>query len=131
MLSGVNLILQVCLTAALIVGIASVKRLKFSAHGYLMFLAVALNLPSIAIVMLPSTSRILAGASLNPFTAVVAAHSLLGAIAIGAGIYVMWIWRFRKPGVSCFRSRGLMRALAPLWMVTVVLGAAMYYMLYS
>jgi uncharacterized membrane protein YozB (DUF420 family) len=131
MLSGLNLILQLCLTTALIVGIASVKRLKFSAHGYLMFIVVALNLPSIAIVMLPSASRILAGASANLFTAIVAAHSLLGVIAIGAGIYVMWIWRFRKPGVSCFRSRGLMRALAPMWMVTVVLGVAMYYMLYS
>jgi uncharacterized membrane protein YozB (DUF420 family) len=131
MLSGVNLILQVCLTAALIVGIASVKRLKFSAHGYLMFLVVALNLPSIAIVMLPSSSRILAGASVNPFTTVVIAHSLLGVLAIGAGIYIMWTWRFRKPGVSCFRSRDLMRTLVPLWMVTVVLGAAMYYMLYN
>lgn len=125
-----NMILQLGLTVALMVGVALVKRLRIAAHGYVMLLAVALNLPSIAIVMLPSASRILSGASASPFTALVAVHSLLGAFAIGAGVYVLWVWRLRAPGASCFGSRGLMRALAPLWFVTVALGAAMYYMLY-
>ena len=125
-----NLILQLGLTVALIAGIALVKRLRIAAHGYVMLLVVALNLPSIAVVMLPSATRILGGASINPFTAVVTIHSILGAIVVGAGIYVLWVWRLRAPGASCFGSRGLMRVLAPLWMVTVVLGAVMYYMLY-
>jgi len=125
------MILQLGLTVALLAGIALVKRLRIAAHGYVMLLAVALNLPSIAVVMLPSATRILGGASISPLTAVVAVHSILGVVVVGAGIYVLWVWRLRAPGASCFGSRGLMRALAPVWVVTVVLGAAMYYMLYS
>lgn len=124
------MILQLGLTVALLAGIALVKRLRFTAHGYFMLLAVALNLPSIAVVMLPSASRILGGASINPFTSVVAAHSALGILVMGAGIYVLWVWRLRAPGASCFRTRRLMRALATLWVVTVGLGAAVYFMLY-
>lgn len=130
MLSDINLILQIGILVTLTIGIAYVKRVKFNVHGYLMFVAVALNVPSIISVMLPSALRILDGASLNAFTSIVMIHSLLGVIVIGLGIYILVVWRFKRPGGSCFKSKRLMRTLAPLWVVSVVSGAIMYFLLY-
>jgi uncharacterized membrane protein YozB (DUF420 family) len=124
-----NLVIQAIITAALTLGIFYVKRRKIAPHGYLTLAAVVLNALSVIIVMLPSAVRIVSGASMNAFTMVVIAHSILGAVAIVVGVYLVAVWRLRKPGESCFKLRNYMRPLAMVWIISAALGAYVYYML--
>ena len=124
-----NLVIQAIITAALTLGIFYMKRRKIIPHGYLTLAAVVLNALSVIIVMLPSTVRIVSGASMNAFTMVVIAHSILGAATIIVGVYLMAVWRLRKPGESCFKLRNYMRPLAMIWILSAALGAYVYYML--
>jgi len=127
--STLNLILQFVILGVLAFGIQSAKKKRLNMHGYIAFAAVALNTLSILVVMLPSASRITAGASQSGFTMIVAAHSLLGFIVEALGVYIVLRWWFQTPGPTCWRMKGLMRVLAALWTVSVVLGAVVYYML--
>ncbi len=124
-----NLIIQAIITAALTLGIFYVKKRKITPHGYVTLAAVVLNALSVIIVMLPSVLRIIDGASMNAFTLVVIVHSILGAVAIVVGVYLMAVWRLRKPGESCFKLRNYMRPLTMVWILSVALGAYVYYML--
>lgn len=100
-------------------------------HGYLTFAAVALNVLSVALVMLPSAVRILGRTSLSTFTVIVGVHSVLGLVALAVGIYIVLVWRFWRPGGSCFRLRSFMRPLAMVWVVTMIQGVLMYLTLYA
>jgi uncharacterized membrane protein YozB (DUF420 family) len=117
------------ITAVLTLGIIYVRRKRIIPHGYAILAAVFLNALSVLVVMLPSVYRILSGASINPFTVVVIVHSILGAASVLAGVYLMAIWRLRKPGESCFRIVRYMKPLAIAWMISAALGAFVYYML--
>jgi uncharacterized membrane protein YozB (DUF420 family) len=110
-------------------GVLRVKKGHQKLHGYVTFIAVALNALSIIVVMLPSASRIMTGASPSGFTLTVATHSLLGFIVGALGAYIVLRWRFQPPGPTCWKMKSLMRVLAVLWTVSVVLGAVVYYML--
>ena len=127
--STLNLILQFVILGILVFGILNVKRKRLNLHGYIALTAVALNALSIIVVMLPSASRIMAGASPSGFTMIVAAHSLLGFIVEALGAYILLRWRFQPPGPTCWKMKGLMRVLAVLWTLSVVLGAVVYSML--
>lgn len=124
-----NLLAQVMIIAILTIGILYVGRKRFVQHGYIILAAVFLNALSVLIVMIPSVYRILSGASINPFTIVVIAHSILGAASVLAGIYLIAIWRLRKPGESCFKIAKYMRPLAIVWGISAVFGFFVYYML--
>jgi uncharacterized membrane protein YozB (DUF420 family) len=124
-----NLIIQAIITAALTLGIFYVKRRRIVPHGYATLAAVVLNALSVIIVMLPSALRIVSGASMNAFTMVVIAHSILGAAVIIVSVYLMAVWRLRKPGESCFKLRNYMRPLAMIWILSAALGAYVYYLL--
>ena len=127
--STLNLILQFVVLGVLAFGIQSAKKKRLNMHGYIAFAALSLNTLSILVVMLPSASRIMAGASQSGFTLMVAAHALLGFIVEALGAYIVLRWRFQTPGPTCWKMKGLMRVLAALWTVSVVLGAYVYYML--
>lgn len=129
MISTYNMILQIVIFGALAGAILYVKKRRVYPHGYLTLTAVSLNAISIVLVMMPSALRILRGGILNTFTVSVAIHSALGIVVEALGIYVVYNWRFRKPGVSCTRRRGLMRPLALFWTVSMVFGAIIYLML--
>ena len=127
--STLNLILQFVILGVLALGIMRGKKGHLSMHGYVAFAAVTLNALLIMVVMLPSASRILAGASQSGFTIIVAIHSLLGFIVEALGAYILLLWRFRTPGPTCWKMKGLMRVLAALWILSVILGAVVYYLL--
>jgi uncharacterized membrane protein YozB (DUF420 family) len=124
-----NLLLQFVILGVLAFGILRGKKGHLNMHGYIAFAAVALNALSIIVVMLPSASRIMAGASQSGFTMIVAVHSLLGFIVEALGAYIVLRWRFQTPGPTCWKMKSLMRVLAALWTLSVLLGALVYYML--
>lgn len=127
--STLNLILQFVILGVLVFGILSVKKGRLNVHGYVAFVAVALNALSIIAVMLPAASRIMVGASQRGFTLMVATHSIIGFVVEALGVYIVLQWRFQTPSPTCWKMKGLMRVLAALWTVSVVLGAVVYFML--
>jgi uncharacterized membrane protein YozB (DUF420 family) len=124
-----NLLVQLIITGVLLAAIMYAKKREFKLHGLIIATAVALNTLSILLVMVPSVIRIFSGASLNNFTLTVGAHVFLGTVAQLAGIYIVWSWRLREPGGTCFRLVGRMKSLSGLWTLMVVLGVLIYYML--
>lgn len=127
----VNLFAQFGILAALLIGVMYVKRLRYGLHGYLTFAAVILNVLSVALVMFPSGARILGRPSLSTFTVIVGVHSALGLVSLALGIYIILVWRFQRPGGSCFKLRNSMGPLATAWVVTLILGVLMYLILYA
>ena len=127
---GLNMLAQLVITGVLFASILYAKRREFRLHGLVIAVAVVLNSLSILVVMVPSALRIFSGATLNSFTLAVGFHVVLGTVTQLAAIYIVWGWRLRKPGESCFRLGGRMRPLSGLWAAMFVLGALVYYMLY-
>ena len=127
---GLNMLAQLVITGILFSAIVYAKRREFRFHGLVIAAAVALNGLSILLVMVPSALRIFSGASLSGFTLAVGVHVVLGMVAQLAGLYIVWTWRLREPGGTCFRLGGRMRSLSRLWTLMVVLGGLVYYMLY-
>jgi len=119
------------MVVGLAVGIYLVRRLRFGGHGYVMLVIVALNVYSIGSVMLPSARNILSGAQFDSFTLLVAAHSVAGLMVELAGMYVVYVWRLRPPGQSCFRLGRPMKVLAVTWLIIAVLGTCIYFLLYT
>ena len=125
-----NMLAQLVITGVLFAAILYAKRREFRLHGLVIAVAVVLNSLSILLIMVPSALRIFSGATLNSFTLAVGFHVVLGTITQLAAVYIVWGWRLREPGESCFRLGGRMRPLSGLWAAMFVLGALVYYMLY-
>ena len=107
-----TLLAQLIITGVLLTAIIYAKKREFKLHGLLIATAVTLNTLSILLVMVPSAIRIFSGASLNIFTLALGGHVFLGAVAQLAGLYIVWSWRLREPGGTCFRLSGRMKSLS-------------------
>jgi len=128
--SDVNLILQLAILAALGVGAIIVKRNQLVRHSYVMAACVALNTVSILIVMIPVARGLIGGPQLTQLTGLATMHAAAGVTVQVAAVYLVTVWRFRKPGPTCFRYRGWMRTLALAWALEAALGVIIYVMLY-
>jgi len=128
--SDVNLILQLAILAALGSGAIIVKRKQLARHGYVMATCVALNTVSILLVMVPVARGLLGSGQLTQLTALTALHAAVGVAVEVAAVYLVAVWRFRKPGLTCFRHKGWMRGLAVAWALEATLGVLVYVMLY-
>ena len=125
----INILVQIGILIGLYVAVFSARRHKFDAHGAFILAIVALNLGSIALVMLPSAVRILSGASPGGFTAFVAVHLLVGVAVEAVGAYIVVDWVYRRTTGACSKFAPWMRRLAPLWILVTMSGAYMYYIL--
>jgi len=128
--STINLYLQLFLLAGLTFGLILAKRKRFAQHGWLMFALVAVNVSSIIMVMLPVALTILTRFSGTSYYTITILHGILGAVVLLLSLRVLAIWRFKKPGESCFKLKGEMMRLYILWLAEVILGLAVYYQLY-
>ena len=128
--SDVNLTLQLVILAALGGGAVIVKRKQLARHGYVMAACVALNTVSILIVMVPVARGLIGGQQLTQLTGLATLHAAAGVAIQAAAVYLVAVWRVRKPGPTCLRYKGWMRALAMVWAVEAALGVFIYVMLY-
>jgi hypothetical protein len=128
--STINLYLQLFLLAGLTFGLILAKRKRFAQHGWLMVALVAVNVSSIIMVMAPVALTILTRFSGTSYYTITLLHGILGAIVLLLSLRVLAIWRFKKPGESCFKLKGEMMRLYIFWLAEVILGLAVYYQLY-
>jgi len=128
-----NLLLQLAMGAALLVGTWLARRQRFRSHHACQTLVVVLNLVLIALVMAPSfySQRILSHAISHPgrayfMTALL--HAIVGTAAVALAVWVVVSagtgllperWRMR-------RYKLWMRTTLALWLVALALGLLTY-----
>ncbi|MGD6934115.1 MAG: hypothetical protein ACQCN5_07920 [Candidatus Bathyarchaeia archaeon] len=132
LLSTGSLIVQLAILAFLIVGVGLKRQKRFRQHGLLMTVALVLHLISIAFVMGPSFQAIaftVTGLSVM-VVALSVVHGVLGLISLVLGIWVILAWRFRQSLQYCAPKKKVMLATFTSWIVALLIGAALYFILY-
>jgi uncharacterized membrane protein YozB (DUF420 family) len=134
--ADLNLVIQIAMGIALLVGTFLARAKRYAAHGFCQAAVLILNLPMIGLVMWPSLHvRVLPQLSKHfgkRYYAVAAAHGVLGALAEFLGLYILLVagtnilprtWRFQ-------RWKLWMRIELALWWVVLLSGIATYYIWY-
>jgi uncharacterized membrane protein YozB (DUF420 family) len=135
--ADVNLVIQIAMGIALLVGTFLARAKRYAAHGVCQAAVLILNLPMIGLVMWPSFhARVLPQLSRHfgkRYYAVAAAHGVLGALAEVLGLFILLVagtnilprtWRFQ-------RWKLWMRIELALWWVVLLSGIGTYYIWYA
>ena len=128
----VNAMFQLIILALLVVGIGIKRRKKFALHGMIMLAAVILNLFSFFLIMLPSLLRteIVITQPLQAVSIVALIHSSVGLVVMILGIWLVASWHLQSSIKNCFKNKRLMRLASVLWLVVLLIGFLLYYLLY-
>ncbi len=130
-----SLIVQFVILALLFYGYRQYRRAAFRMHGAVMSWALFAHLAVVIAVMIPSFASVLRGyIIINPTSAVSIIgiiHGVLGAVALGLGIWFVASWRFHADVKKCFGKRKQMRATFAVWVTALSLGTALYVILYG
>jgi uncharacterized membrane protein YozB (DUF420 family) len=120
--ADLNLVIQIAMGIALLVGTFLARAKRYAAHGVCQAAVLILNLPMIGLVMWPSLHvRVLPQLSRHfgkRYYAVAAAHGVLGVSAEVLGLYILLVagtnilprtWRFQrwKPGMKLLAGSGI------------------------
>ena len=135
--ADLNLLIQIAMGAALILGAFLARSKRYAAHGACQATVLILNLVAVFSVMWPSfQSQVL---PLLPkhygrtYYAIAAAHGALGAVAELLGLYILLVagtnilpraWRFR-------RWKLWMRIELALWLFVLLTGVGTYFIWYA
>jgi plastocyanin/uncharacterized membrane protein YozB (DUF420 family) len=134
-LSDLNLVMQVVMSASLLVGVALVRVGNTRAHQYTMTIVVLTNLVLIAFVMgttffaqvVPDPSPVTQPQRLSPML-----HGIVGSVAELLGIYLILRMNDLIPeGWRVQNFKLLMRVTLILWLLTVAGGVVMYVSSYA
>ena len=128
--SMINLYFQLFLLIGLTLGLVFAKKKRLFPHGWLMFILFLLNIASILVVMVPVAYVLLTRLAFTSFSLITVLHVFLGLTVILLSLHILVIWRFRKPGVSCYALKDGMMRLYLLWVAEVLIGLALFYQLY-
>lgn len=128
----VNAMFQLIILVLLIAGIGMKWRKKLSLHGMIMLVAVILNLFSFVLIMLPSLLRteIIITQPLQAVSIVALIHSSVGLVVMILGIWLVASWHLQSSIKNCFKNKRLMRLTSVLWLVVLLMGFLLYYLLY-
>lgn len=134
--ADINLVIQLLMGIALLVGMILARLKHYRAHGFCQASVVLLNLIMIFLIMSPSFREGVLPelpASLNkPYYSVSTLHAGLGIITELLGLYIILrAGTNLLPRALCFRNYKLwMRTALILRWVVIVLGIATYYLWY-
>ena len=134
--ADLNLVVQLAMGLALLVGAFLARRKQFRAHKYCQSSVMLLNLVMIFLIMAPSFHKQvqpqLPGGLKETYYLVPYVHAILGGIAEVLGIYIVLV-ALRKlvPKKLRFkRYKPWMRTELALWWVVVLIGVCTYYVWY-
>ena len=127
-----SLVLQLIVLGLLLLGYNFKRQKKYRKHGFSMFAAVLIHLITILVVMVPSFGAIIFFETGLPsyIVALSVVHGLLGLLAFIFGLWLVASWRFRVSPQNCFPKKKFMRVTIIIWITAIILGAAMYSILY-
>ena len=135
--ADLNLLIQIAMGVALIVGTFLARRKRYSAHGACQATVLVLNLAMISSVMWPSFhSQVLPRLPKHlekRYYAIATVHGVLGAVAELLGLYILLVagtnilpqaWRVR-------RWKLWMRIELALWLFVLLTGIGTYFIWYA
>jgi plastocyanin/uncharacterized membrane protein YozB (DUF420 family) len=133
--ADLNLVLQVLMGLALLLGWWLARRQKFRAHGFCQSAVMILNLVLIVMIMLPAFNRQVQPkipSELNDAYYLVAAiHAGLGTLAELLGLYVVLVATSMLPPSLRFQNWKLwMKTTLALWWMVLLFGFGTYYYWY-
>lgn len=134
--ADLNLVVQVSMGAALLVGMVLAKRKNFRAHKYVQSSVMILNLVMIFLIMAPSFHRQVQpqvpGGLKEAYYLVPYVHAVLGTIAEVLGLYIVLVaaTKFVPRGLRFRRYKPWMRTELALWWLVVLIGIGTYYTWY-
>ncbi|MEK6324654.1 MAG: DUF420 domain-containing protein [Acidobacteriota bacterium] len=134
--ADLNLIVQVTMGLALVVGMFLAKRKKFRAHKYCQSSVMVLNLVMIFLIMAPSFHKQVEpqvpGGLKEAYYLVPFVHATLGTIAEVLGIYIVLVaaTKLVPKKLRFKRYKPWMRTELALWWVVVLIGVSTYYIWY-
>ncbi len=127
--SDLSLIVQVITLAVLMYGVTRARKKEYIRHAYLMLGSLTLTLWNAFIVMIPKARSLVRVYRPYGLSILVRIHLTFGVIVLLLGFYLMWVWRLEEPD-PCFKQSSKMRKLAGLWVLEVLGGLVIYYLLY-
>ncbi len=127
--SDLSLIVQVITLAVLVFAVTRAKKKEHTVHAYLMLGGLTLTLWNAFIVMIPKARSLVRMYRPYGLSLLVRTHMTFGFIVFLLGFYLIWVWRLEEPG-PCFEQRGKMKALTALWILEILAGFVIYYLLY-
>jgi uncharacterized membrane protein len=129
----VSLALELAVLAFIIVGFGLKQHMSFRKHGFTMLTALVVHLISIGAVMVPSFIISLVPKILEKPTSLIglfsAFHAALGTLTAILAIWIVCGWRLRQSTKFCAPKKKLMRATFILWLISLSLGIAFYFIL--
>jgi uncharacterized membrane protein YozB (DUF420 family) len=134
--ADLNLMVQISMGVALLIGMILARRKRYSAHKFCQSSVILLNLVMIGLIMAPSfrhqvASQIPAGLG-DSYNAMVTVHAVLGAVAELLGLYIVLAAATNLvPQRLRFKQWKLwMRTALALWWVVLLFGVGSYYLWY-
>jgi plastocyanin/uncharacterized membrane protein YozB (DUF420 family) len=133
MTPNINLLVQLSMGLALLLGMMLARKKQFRAHGICQSLVVLLNLIPIALFMRPAFHRVvmpaLPAGIHDRFYAVATIHATLGTIAEVLGIYIILSagLKLLPPALRFTNYKRWMRAELALWWLVIAFGLSTYY----
>jgi hypothetical protein len=69
--------------------------------------------------------------TLSSFSLITVLHTLFGLVVLYLSMRILLLWRFQKPGPTCYKLKDEMLKLYLFWVAEVILGIALFYQLYT
>lgn len=133
--ADLNLLLQILMGVALLLGWWLARRKQFRAHGFCQSTVMLVNLILIVMIMLPAFNRVVQpkihSALDDLYYLVAAIHAGLGILAELLGLYVVLVATKVLPEPLRFQNwRSWMKTTLALWWLVLLLGFGTYYFWY-
>ena len=128
--SDLSLVFQVIILVAVLYGVTRAKKKEYMRHAYLMLGSLILTLWNVFIVMIPKARSLVRMYRPYGLSLLVRVHMTFGVIVLLVGLYLMWVWKLEESG-PCFKQSGKMKKLVGLWILEVLGGFIIYYLLYA
>jgi len=129
----ISLAIEIAVLPLLLVAVMLKNRKKFRQHGITMTTSVILHLIAILTVMVPSFSNFFThpGIVVDALVMFSFVHVALGLAAATLGLWLVGSWHLKKDLRSCFAKRRIMKPTLTTWVVTVLLGATLYIVIWA
>jgi uncharacterized membrane protein YozB (DUF420 family) len=132
--TDINLIIQIVMFIAIIIGMVYKNKRKFKMHAMLMGVAVILHIISFFAVMLPSFNDgydYFVSATSEFGVQTMWIHAIPGAVSMILGIFLVAAWALRPANIAaCSRRKRLMDVTTLLWLISLIFGIASYIVYY-
>lgn len=131
-----SLAIQIVVLGLLLFAYSLKKQNKFRQHGNVMSVALIMHLITVFAIMIPFfilaiipdyivTTPLVLTALIGLF------HGITGILTAVLGVLLVATWHFQPDLKPCFRKKQVMRATIAIWITALLLGIALYVMLYG